>query len=106
VQARDTATEKRLLADDFIFVDTEGGAHGKAELVAALVDQAVAYQSIASDSVIEHVYGNAAVVSERLHTKLRVNGKPLDERARQTTTLVQGNSGWQIVASQGTRFPR
>ena len=96
---RDQAALRRLLADDLVFVHSNGSTvQNKAQYIAA--SERSTYEALPLSDVEIRVYGKTAVLSAHIDTK-NVGREPF--RVRTLQVFVQNNGQWQLAAFQSTR---
>jgi ketosteroid isomerase-like protein len=91
-----------LLADKFIFIDTDGTISNRAQELADA--KASKYASVDIQDLRITVFGDTAVATMVFKTKgTNSKGKPMDINARWADTYVKMPNGkWQCVLSQGS----
>lgn len=101
-QAGDAKAIERLLATDFVSLQSSGVMQVKTEFVADVSKFKMQVADLSGMRV--QVHGNAAVVTGIWHGKgTDPQGKPFDTRERFADTWVKMPSGqWQCIASAGT----
>ena len=100
VVKRDTAALERLLADDLIFVHSNGRTiQNKAQYLAAT--EKSTYEALPLSDVEVRVYGKTAVLSAHIDTK-NFGREPF--RVRTLQVFVEKNGVWQLAAFQSTRL--
>src|SRR5215472_3802166 len=92
----DAAPLDQLLADQFVWTDSEGHVWNKSDLLKQLRDRKLHYSDFQADLESQAEYGLAAVVSgrSRYHTAAAV--KPIE--FRYTLTLVKVGQAWKVAA--------
>lgn len=98
----DVSALDRIYADSYTFTSDAGVMTTKAERLAALKSGDLKYESISFDDVSIRMYGNAAVATFRVMSKLASNGQNINGKFRTTATFVKLNGRWQEVAAQST----
>jgi ketosteroid isomerase-like protein len=100
----DKATFDRIVADDFTGTDESGKVRSKAEeraLVQAV--PASVNASLTAEDVQVRVYGDTAVVTGRIVSRVQGN---LNFQSRFTDTFVKRDGRWQVVARHYSRIPK
>lgn len=99
----DKQTFDRIVADDFTRTD-ESGKFATKEEEKALIQAAPASVnvSLTNEEMQVRVYGNAAIVTGRIVSKVQDS---LNFQSRFTDTFVKRNGGWQVVARHYSRIP-
>ena len=99
----DKQTFDRIVADDFTRTDESGKLATKAEergLVQA--PPASVKASLTNEDMKVRVYGNAAIVTGRIVSKVEPN---ISFQSRFTDTFIQRGGLWQVVARHYSRVP-
>jgi len=88
----------RLLAEDFVTIDSDGSMHGKADVVARTKKAKWKTMEIGDLKVIEH--GDTAIVTGSwMGNGTDGSGKAVNGKERWADTWVKANGKWQCVAS-------
>lgn len=99
----DLAANDRLLADDWININTDGSVTTKAKLLRLLKAGSFQILSIENDEVLVRVFGDAAVVTGRSTTKRAGdNGDTLTRQVRFTRVYALNKGRWQVVSAHNT----
>ena len=101
--ANDTATLRRLLADEFTTIGSSGAMGGRAGALRLPTNRTPGGDEINSmdlDSLQVRVYGATAVMTGL--RRMRGPGGPIGAGLRFTHVFVRRNGRWQLVASQVT----
>ncbi len=101
---QDAAFYDRILADDYVYTNSDGKLVDKAQEMARVKSGDTKFESGQSDDVKVRVYGNMAVVTGRFTAKGQSKGKEFNETERYTTVYLKRQGRWQIVADQTTRI--
>jgi hypothetical protein len=104
---RDAGFFERVEADEFVFIDSNGGVTTKKEDVAgveASPNPDVRLLAYEVDEMRVLLYGDTAVVTGRVTTRQRVKGEERTARSRFTDVFVRREGRWQIVAGQSSRI--
>jgi hypothetical protein len=96
---RDGQALNKLVADTFVYTDTDGTVMNKATFIASAKDLSVQTNSAANDDVSVYFYPGVAVVTGAYHTKGMNRGKPFDHYGRFTDTWIFSEGQWVCVAS-------
>ena len=102
----DAAAMDRVLGEEFIVTDIEGRIHDRADELSLYKDKRRQTQSWEPSDVKVRVYGDAAVVTERVAVKDVLDGKPRDVQFRLTHVWVKRDGRWRVVARHGTRIAK
>src|SRR5271157_3501327 len=103
---RDMAAWSRLVADDCIFSDDDGGLQTKAQFIEHVGKLRPEYdRSVNPRDYVVHVYGNTAVINFRLTGHEQFTDADIISEMRQTETYVKQNGSWLLVARQWGKLP-
>jgi ketosteroid isomerase-like protein len=101
----DKQTFDRIVADDFIRTDESGKVATKAEEKALIqAPPASVDASLTNEDMQVRVYENAAIVTGRIVSKVKVQGG-LNFQSRFTDTFLKRNGRWQVFARHYSRIP-
>ncbi len=100
----DTAALDRIYADSYTLTNENGVLLTKAPRLAAIKSGELKFESIVFDEVNVRLYGNTAVATYRVTSKLQFKGQEAGGQFRSTVTLVKMKGRWQLVAAQTTRI--
>ena len=95
----DAAALARLYADDFIGVGPSGTVRTKPQVIADFTSGALKFESITTDDVQVHVYGNTAVETGRSTMQGQDKGRPVPQETRFTRVWVKLQGQWRLVAN-------
>lgn len=95
----DTALVERIVADDFVGVDPDGGFYDKAKEIADTRESPKEFISNHLNEVKVRFYGDTAV-AQGSESWVRRTGKPLRGRYVWTDTWIRRKGKWQIVAAE------
>jgi ketosteroid isomerase-like protein len=99
----DKQTFDRIVADDFTRTDESGKFATKAEeRTLVQVPTASVNASLANEDMQVRVYGNAAIVTGRIVSKVQGT---LNFQSRFTDTFIKREGRWQVVARHYSRVP-
>jgi len=104
VASGDSTVVQRILADDFIGVDTRGFQYNKDHEVHSTVDGPKYFKSNHLNDVKIRFYGNMAV-AQGDETWVRYSGQMLTGRFVWTDTWLFRKDKWQIVAAEDLIAP-
>jgi len=96
---RDGEALNKLVADTFVYTDTDGTVMNKSRFIADSKDPSVQTSMVANDDVSVYFYPNVAIVTGAYHTKGTNRGKPFDHYGRFTDTWILTSGQWVCVAS-------
>ena len=104
---RDAAFFERVEADEFVFIDSNGGVTTRKEDVdgvKASPNPDVKLLAYDVDDMRVLLYGDTAVVTGRVTTRQTVKGEERTGRSRFTDVFVRRDGRWQIVAGHSSRI--
>jgi len=104
VASGDSTVIERILADDFIGVDTKGNQYNKAYEVHGTTEGPKYFKSNHLNDLKIRFYGNMAV-AQGDETWVRRSGQMLTGRFVWTDTWLYRNDKWQIVAAEDLIAP-
>jgi len=100
----DWAVINQILAEDYILTDSNGNVWTKAQCLSLGKSGEDEIMSLASDDLKVRVYGDAAVVMQRLTMKEIFKGRDVSGQYRTTDTWVKLSGRWQCVATHSSRI--
>jgi ketosteroid isomerase-like protein len=100
----DASVIERILADDFVGVDTDGSFYPKTKMISDTRDSPKEFISNHLDDVKVRFYGDTAV-AQGSESWVRRTGTPLRGRFVWTDTWIRRNGKWQIVAAEDLIAP-
>jgi ketosteroid isomerase-like protein len=103
IASGDIGAIERILADDFIGVDSEGKLYRKAETITDTRTAPKYFLSNHLNQVQVRFYGDTAV-AQGSESWVRRRGEPCRGRFVWTDTWVTRNGRWQIVAAEDLSF--
>ena len=95
----------RLVADDWIIIDPNGGIVDRARFFEVIKSGALAHDIMESQDFRVRVYGDSAVVTGITRTKGRFMGQEFSTQERATDVFVRRAERWQCVLTHLTRLP-
>ncbi|HYX29916.1 MAG TPA: nuclear transport factor 2 family protein [Pyrinomonadaceae bacterium] len=102
----DAAPLKRILADEFITVGSNGQSHGKTQDIEELKSDTATYEYSTPYDLDVRVYGDMAVVIGRTKEKGHYDsGRQFTNEYRWTDIFVKRQGRWQCVAAQVASVP-
>ena len=96
----------RLLADDWIIIDPDGGIIDRARFLAVIRSGTLSHEVMDSRDVRVRIYGNSAAVTALTTTMGKFSGQEFNTEERATDLWVKKNGQWKCVLSQLTRFSK
>jgi ketosteroid isomerase-like protein len=95
----DADTLDKLLADTFVATQPDGSIQTKAETIAYVRDKSNHWDTVVSENMKVHAYGDTAVVTGTYHEKGTSAGKPFENRGFFTDTWIYPHGNWRCVAA-------
>ena len=95
----------RLVADDWIIIDPNGGIVDRTRFFEVIKSGALAHDIMESEDFRVRVYGDSAVVTGITRTNGRFMGQEFSTHERATDVFVRREGRWQCVLTHLTRFP-
>jgi ketosteroid isomerase-like protein len=96
----------KLLADDWIIVEPDGGMIDKARFLEVIRSGALSHESMESTDLKVRDYGNTALVTGLTTSKGKFMGQDFTSCERATDIFVKQADRWQCVFTQLTRFTK
>jgi ketosteroid isomerase-like protein len=106
VASNDADALDRLLADDWVIVEPDGGMIDKARFLGVIRSGALAHESMESTEPRIRVYGKTALVTLVTTSKGKFMGQDFTSCERATDIFVKQSGRWQCVFTQLTRFTK
>jgi ketosteroid isomerase-like protein len=106
VASNDADALDRLLADDWIIVEPDGGMIDKARFLGVIRSGALSHESMESTDLRARLYGYTAVVTGLTTSKGKFMGQDFTSCERATDIFVKQADRWQCVFTQLTRFTK
>jgi ketosteroid isomerase-like protein len=104
VASGDTAVVERILADDYLGMDPDGGLYDKSTAISFTREGPKDFVSNHLNSVKVRFFGDTAI-AQGSESWVRRSGTPLRGRFAWTDTWIRRNGKWQIVASEDLIAP-
>jgi ketosteroid isomerase-like protein len=103
MRENDAAGIARLLSDDWAVISARGGlGEGKSIFPDGIKSGYLTRKTFDMSEPRVRLYGDAAVVTTKLHLSGVFNGKPFDVKERETDVLHWQDGGWKIVLTHET----
>ena len=96
----------RLVADEWIIIDPDGGIVGRARFFEVIKSGALTHQTMESEDLRVCVYGDSAVVTGITRTKGKFMGQEFSTHERATDFFVRLNGQWRCALTQLTRLTK
>ena len=102
----DAAELRRLVADDYVLVNSSGKVQSKSELIADYLAPGYKIEPFTVLEPVEKVWGDGAVMGGLVHLKGTSEGKPFLVTLRFADVWAKREGRWQVVYSQVTVPPK
>jgi ketosteroid isomerase-like protein len=96
----------RLVADDWIIIDPDGGIVERTRFFEVIKSGALTHDMMESEDLRVRVYGDSAVVTAVTRTKGKFMGQEFSTQERATDVFVKRDGRWQCVLTHLTRCPK
>jgi ketosteroid isomerase-like protein len=96
----------RLVADDWIIIDSDGGIVDRTRFFEVIKSGALTHEMMESEDFRVRVYGDSAVVTGVTRTKGKFMGQEFSTQERATDVFVKRDGRWQCVLTHLARFPK
>jgi ketosteroid isomerase-like protein len=96
----------RLVADDWIIIEPNGGIVDRARFFEVIKSGALTHEMMESEDLRVRVYGDSAVVTAITRTKGKFMRQEFSTQERATDVFVKRDGRWQCVLTHLTRFPK
>jgi ketosteroid isomerase-like protein len=95
----DGAELRRLVADDYVLINSTGRVQNKAELIADYLDPSYKIEPFKILEPVEKVWNDGAVMGGLVHLKGMSGGKPFTVTLRFADIWAKRNGKWQVIYS-------
>ena len=102
--AGDTTLLDRIMDDHWTLITPNGDVIGKSQFLKEYSDGITKCEAMDKSDVMVRVYGDAATVSGRIRTSIKVEGRQVGGDDRFTEVYVRRDGGWRNVSTQATRI--
>jgi ketosteroid isomerase-like protein len=96
----------RLVADDWIIIEPDGGIVDRARFFEVIKSGALTHEMMESEDLRVRVYGDSAVVTAITRTKGKFMRQEFSTQERATDVFVKRDGRWLCVLTHLTRFPK
>ena len=103
--ANDLETLAAVLADDLVYIHSDGDVDSKEEFLQRLRSGSLRYRSIEPRDVLVRTFGHTAVVTGRSRMAVTNAGADREFEILYTAVYVVRGNSWQLVSWQSTRIP-
>lgn len=102
---RDTQKLRQMLAEELVYIHSNGLKEGKKDHIQTIASGKIVYQSMMRESVDLRTYGKIAISSGTIKVKGLIQDNPFDVRMLYTAVYKKHKRGWQLLNWQSTRLP-
>ena len=96
----------RLVADDWIIIDPDGGIVERARFFEVIKSGALSHEMMESEDCRVCIYGDSAVVTAVTRTKGKFMGQEFSTEERGTDVFVKRDGRWKCVLTHLTRLAK
>jgi len=96
----------RILSDDWIIIDPEGGVVDKSRFLDVIKSGALKHEAMDSEDIRVRTYSNTATVTAVTHTRTKYLGKEFTTHERATDVFVKKDERWQCVLTHLTTLTK
>ena len=96
----------RLLSDDWIIIDPDGGVIDKSRFMAVIKSGALKHEAMDSEDIRVRTYPNTATVTAVTHTRTKYLGKEFTTHERATDVFVKEDGRWHCVLTHLTTLTK
>lgn len=105
VAQKNLAVLNRVIDDQFVYIDANGRAKTKQQLIAALMSPDLKIEPFKTKNVKVRIYGKTAVVTGTFFQKGAFKGKSFENQFAYTDVYTRRNKKWVGVSAQSTLIP-
>jgi ketosteroid isomerase-like protein len=95
---------RRLVADEWIIINPDGGIVGRARFFEVIKSGALTHEMMESEDLRVCVYGDSAVVTGITRTKGKFMGQEFSTQDRVTDVFIKRDERWECVLTHLTRL--
>jgi len=96
----------RLLSDDWIIIDPDGGVIDRSRFLAVIKSGALKHEAMDSEDIRVRTYPNTATVTAVTHTRTKYLGKEFTTHERATDAFVKEDGRWHCVLTHLTTLTK
>lgn len=96
---------ERLLADDYLLVNSSGQTETRAQFIKDLTDPQFKQNPFAVDQAVERIWADGAVMGGITTLSGTDHGSPFSARLRFADIWARRNGRWQVVYTQVSKAP-
>ncbi len=101
----DGAALDRLLADDYLLVNSSGETETKADFIRDYTAEGFSFAPFTIQQSVERVWDNGAVLGGVVDARGTSEGKPYKVRLRFVDVWAKRDGRWQVVYTQAQHVP-
>ena len=96
----------RILSDDWIIIDPDGGVIDKSRFLDVIKSGALKHEAMDSEDIRVRTYPNTTTVTAVTHTRTKYLGKEFTTHERATDVFVKKDERWQCVLTHLTTLAK
>ncbi len=96
----------RLLSDDWIIIDPDGGVIDRSRFLAVIKSGALKHEAMDSEDIRVRTYPNTATFTAVTHTRTKYLGKEFTTHERATDVFVKEDGRWHCVLTHLTTLTK
>ena len=96
----------RILSDDWIIIDPDGGVIDKSRFLDVIKSGALKHEAMDSEDIRVRTYPNTTTVTAVTHTRTKYLGKEFTTHERATDVFVKKDERWQCVLTHLTTLTK
>ena len=96
----------RLLSDDWIIIDPDGGVIDRSRFLAVIKSGALKHEAMDFEDIRVRTYPNTATVTAVTHTRTKYLGKEFTTHERATDVFVKEDGRWHCVLTHLTTLTK
>ena len=96
---------RRAWADEYVRVNRYGEVKNKAAVLEERRTGTMVWERVDASDFQVTVRGDTAVVTDRVRSKGRINGREIDDEARALRVFVRRAGRWEALATSWTAIP-
>ena len=102
----DGAALARLLADDYLLVNSSGATESKADFIRDYTAPGFTLDPFTIEQPVEKIWADGAVMGGLVTLKGMSDGKPYEARLRFADIWAKRGGRWQVIYTQASRVPK
>jgi ketosteroid isomerase-like protein len=104
IVSNDSEAIGRILADEWIIIDSEGGLIDKTRFLDVIKSGTLTHELMESADARVRIYGDTAIVTVMATSKGKYSGQAFTTHERATDVFVKKKGRWRCVHSQLSKF--